>query len=142
NDGDPFSSVLKVLAADLKAQALFDNCFRIINGPDAPDLNVQELDQKLVFYLTNSPTSNNYLNKYEELNYLLPEFFIEQTQQVVDSIVYYIPQFTVFYPTATDTVYAYTSEVFTPADTVFNIGVQTYYGYYTDEHSTRSVQYI
>src|SRR5690606_2992729 len=84
----------------------------------------------------------NYLNKYEELYYLLPEFFIEQTQQVIDYIVYYIPQFTVFYPTTTDTVYAYTSELFTPADTVFNIGVQTYYSYYTDEHSTRSVQYI
>lgn len=142
-DGDPFSSVLKVLAADLKAQALFDNCFRIINGPDAPDLNVQELDQKLVFYLTNSPSSNNYLNKYQEENYLLPEFAIEQQQVIVDSVISYIPQFTVFYPSATDTIYAYTSLVHSPADTVFNVGIQTYYGYINNKtHSTESKVYV
>src|SRR5690606_28359264 len=58
--GDPYESVLKVLGADIKAQSLFDNCFRVLNGPAAPDINIQELDQELVLYLTNKPGSNNY----------------------------------------------------------------------------------
>ncbi len=48
-------------AADDKAQALFDNCFKVLDGPDAPDLTIQELDKQLLVTLTNNPyTSNNY----------------------------------------------------------------------------------
>src|SRR6185312_15477879 len=50
-----------MLAADDKAQALFDNCFKVLDGPDAPDLTIQELNQQLLVTLTNNPyTSNNY----------------------------------------------------------------------------------
>mgnify|MGYP005846396693 CR=1 FL=1 len=59
-------SIPLMKAADDKAQALFDNCFKILNGPDAPDLTIQELDQELILYLTNPPTSNNYAERYEE----------------------------------------------------------------------------
>ena len=64
--GNPFDAVLKLRTADDKAQALFDNCFRILNGPDAPDVTIQELDQELILYLTNPTTSNNYLQSYVE----------------------------------------------------------------------------
>jgi len=48
-------------AADDKAQSLFDNCFKVLDGPDAPDLTIQELDQQFLITLTNNPyTSNNY----------------------------------------------------------------------------------
>ncbi|MBK7667891.1 MAG: hypothetical protein IPJ32_11470 [Sphingobacteriaceae bacterium] len=57
-------SLLKV--ADLKAQALFDNCFKILDGPEAPELTVQEGNNELLVYLTNKPQSNNYLNAYKE----------------------------------------------------------------------------
>ncbi len=51
--------------ADL-AQGLFDNCFRVVNGPDAPDVAVQALNQEVILTLSNSPTSNNYKEHYKE----------------------------------------------------------------------------
>jgi hypothetical protein len=48
-------------AADDKAQSLFDNCFKVLDGPDAPTLTIQELNKQLLFTITNNPyTSNNY----------------------------------------------------------------------------------
>ena len=64
----PWSSVQLLLSADDKAQALFDNCFNVINGPDAPDLTVQELDKELIIYLSNKPTSNNFNDVYNEID--------------------------------------------------------------------------
>lgn len=67
--GDPFESVNLVRKADDKAQQLFENCFRLLDGPDAPDVYLQELDRELIVYWTNNQLSNNYLNQYEELDY-------------------------------------------------------------------------
>tara|TARA_B110000902_G_scaffold146910_1_gene169434 strand:- start:3127 stop:7287 length:4161 start_codon:yes stop_codon:yes gene_type:complete len=50
------SSIAKLTAADDKAQSLFDNCFEILEGPDAPKLVIQELDKELI--LTIDPTAN------------------------------------------------------------------------------------
>jgi len=57
--GGRLASVETLIAADDKAQSLFDNCFQVLNGPDAPQLDIQELDQELVMYLSNSEISNN-----------------------------------------------------------------------------------
>lgn len=57
--------------ADDKAQALFNNCFNILNGPDAPDMTFQELDKELLLYLSNKNTSNNYLENYSEYDPLI-----------------------------------------------------------------------
>ena len=46
--------------ADDKAQKLFDVCFEVLDGPDAPNLTIQELDQQLVITISNSVSSNNY----------------------------------------------------------------------------------
>ncbi|RYZ56482.1 MAG: hypothetical protein EOP49_00250 [Sphingobacteriales bacterium] len=62
--GCPGVSFRKIRVADDQAQALFDNGFKTIEGPEAPLLKYRELDRKLVFYLTNPPTSNNYMEKY------------------------------------------------------------------------------
>lgn len=56
---DPFESVEKVRIIDDKAQALFDNCFVLIDGPDAPELSIVELDKELILTLVNPPSSNN-----------------------------------------------------------------------------------
>ncbi|MFT4898641.1 MAG: hypothetical protein ACI9U0_000427 [Flavobacteriales bacterium] len=63
-----WSAVQNLKAADDLAQALFDNDFQILNGPDAPDLVVQEMQNELIFYIENSETSNNYKESYEELD--------------------------------------------------------------------------
>ena len=65
---DQLASIPLLKTADDKAQALFDNCFKVLSGPEAPDMTIQELDNELILYFTNKPTSNNYLNNYKELD--------------------------------------------------------------------------
>ncbi len=66
-NGTPWESVIAVQRADDKAQALFEHCFKVVDGPDAPSMKVVELDRKLVFYLYyQNPSSNNYGEKYDE----------------------------------------------------------------------------
>lgn len=63
----PRVDLTTLLFADDIAQAAFDNCFEIPDGPDAPDVDWLELDQELVGFLSNDPTtSNNYQESYEE----------------------------------------------------------------------------
>ena len=66
--GGPFASVNSLRRVDDKTQALFDNCFQLINGPDAPDITIQELDKELILYLTNRSVSNNFNEEYEEID--------------------------------------------------------------------------
>jgi hypothetical protein len=65
---DPKASIPLLKVADDKAQALFDNCFRVLSGPEAPDMTIQELNNELIIYFSNKPASNNYLNQYKELD--------------------------------------------------------------------------
>jgi hypothetical protein len=62
--GDNFSSVVEVQKADDKAQKLFEACFKVLDGPDAPEMTIIELDKELIFHLWNKKTSNNYLEGY------------------------------------------------------------------------------
>lgn len=64
-NGNLFAVELMTIA-DKKAQALFDECFKILDGPEAPDMTIQEGNNELIVYLSNSPYSNNYLNNYKE----------------------------------------------------------------------------
>ncbi len=54
--GGPLESVELLRSADDKAQALFDNCFKLIDGPDAPELVIRELDKKFIFSIQNYNT--------------------------------------------------------------------------------------
>lgn len=62
--GCPNTSFNKIRVADDLAQALFDRNFETLEGPEAPNLTVREMDRKLVFYLTNPENSNNYRELY------------------------------------------------------------------------------
>ncbi len=64
----PKSALPLLKLADDKAQSLFDNCFKVLSGPEAPDMTIQEMDNELILYFTNKVTSNNYLNQYKELD--------------------------------------------------------------------------
>ena len=74
SSGGPWASVELLRVTDDKCQALFDNCFKVIDGPNAPDLTIRELDQKLIIYLSNSAVSNNYREGYVEIDPKIPEF--------------------------------------------------------------------
>jgi hypothetical protein len=56
----PCPDITQLQRADDLAQNLFDACFAIQNGPDAPDISFIELDQEIIAVLSNNPlTSNN-----------------------------------------------------------------------------------
>ncbi len=58
NQGGPEASIELMKVADDKAQALFDNCFKLLDGPDAPVVEIRELNQELVFSLLNTDTTS------------------------------------------------------------------------------------
>ncbi len=59
--GGNLTSIDLLKSADDKAQALFDNCFKLLDGPEAPNLTIQEMNNELIIYLTNEKgKSNNY----------------------------------------------------------------------------------
>jgi hypothetical protein len=69
SSGGPFASVEALRVIDDKCQMLFDNCFKVISGPNAPDLTIRELDRQLIIYMSNRKTNdagNNYQEKYQE----------------------------------------------------------------------------
>lgn len=49
----PCPSFEILLNADRKAQALFDGCFELLDGPDAPTLRVKEYDRELLITFDN-----------------------------------------------------------------------------------------
>jgi hypothetical protein len=54
----------KIQICDDKAQKLFENDFVLPNGPNAPRVTIQPLNNKLVFDLDNEFSSNNYKEGY------------------------------------------------------------------------------
>ncbi|MBL7720014.1 MAG: T9SS type A sorting domain-containing protein [Flavipsychrobacter sp.] len=62
--GCPNATFQKIRTADDQAQELFDANFQIIEGPQAPRITVREMDRKLIFYMVNDPSSNNYKEQY------------------------------------------------------------------------------
>lgn len=69
SEGSETASLCRLLKADDVAQALFDNDFQVLNGPDAPDLVINEYDRELVLtwdYSKIGPVSNNYYENYTE----------------------------------------------------------------------------
>jgi hypothetical protein len=72
----PKPDIKRLQEADDIAQALFDNCFKIFDGPDAPDVDIIELNQELVLTLTNNPDqilSNNAKEQYKEKGIRIPQ---------------------------------------------------------------------
>ena len=65
----PCPDISRLFQADKLAQNLFDNCFDILDGPDAPDLDFIELNQSIIAVLSNDTllvNSNNAYEMYEE----------------------------------------------------------------------------
>ncbi|MDQ3048247.1 MAG: T9SS type A sorting domain-containing protein [Bacteroidota bacterium] len=63
NSGGNLASVALMKGADAKAQKLFDNCFLTLDGPTAPNLAIQELNQELILTWTNPQSGTNNPNE-------------------------------------------------------------------------------
>ena len=78
----PNPDISRLQAADDIAQNLFDSCFDIIDGPDAPDMDIIQLDRELILVLTNDTlASNNAFEEYAELDILSSENIPEEDRQ-------------------------------------------------------------
>ena len=74
--GNAWNSVEELRKIDDICQALFENCFKVLEGPDAPTLTCQELSNEIILYLDYEyPTSNNYKEKYREIDPKIPRTY-------------------------------------------------------------------
>ncbi|MEM9258303.1 MAG: hypothetical protein AAGA62_01585, partial [Bacteroidota bacterium] len=71
----PAPSIQRLQQADDLAQSLFDNCFDICDGPDAPNVDIVELDREVVLLLSNGRASNNFNEAYTEPGLGVPTGF-------------------------------------------------------------------
>ncbi len=67
----PCPSFEPLKRADAKAQALFDNNFKLLSGPNAPCMTIRELDRELIISIWNPTNSNNYNESYTEADPIL-----------------------------------------------------------------------
>ena len=74
--GGPLASVAVVKRADVLAQSLFKKCFKVLDGPDAPDMAIRELDQKLI--LTFEKTRTSKVELYSEEDGAIPGIVADQ----------------------------------------------------------------
>ena len=78
----PCPDMENLFRADKLAQGLFDNCFELLDGPDAPTADWIELNKEVVVVLTNKqyPESNNFNKEnedYQQIDFLAPDIFIK-----------------------------------------------------------------
>ena len=80
----PSPDISPLLFADDIAQALFDNCFDITDGPDAPDVDWIELDKEIIAVFSNDEvTSNNAREEYAEIDLQAPTTLPEEERSYV-----------------------------------------------------------
>lgn len=78
----PCPNLSDLYTADQLSQDLFDNCFKLKDGPDAPNMDFVELDREIVILLSNDKGSNNFKEKlydYEEKGIGLPPGITDTT---------------------------------------------------------------
>jgi hypothetical protein len=98
--GGPEASVELLKYYDDKIQNLFDNCFRMIDGPDCPDIVARELDREIILFLSNRPNSNNY-----QFNYIGHDPLIVQRDGFVFDSLYRFEGFMVYQVKSADATF-------------------------------------
>lgn len=89
SNGGADGSLTQLKLASDKAQTLFNNCFDVVDGPDAPIPEVQELDNELVFMFGDTKRIESYaaIVKDEENNNQLYKFEGYRVYQLKDGSV-------------------------------------------------------
>jgi hypothetical protein len=75
--GDRFASVQQMKTDDALAQAAFNVNFQLPPPPDAPRVDVSELDGQVVLKWFYNPSDNNYLDSYDVFNPFLEDVDVE-----------------------------------------------------------------
>ena len=93
SSGGRLASVEVMRRVDDDAQALFDNCFSIINGPDAPPVDVVELDKEVILLLKNectdkivNYTDNTAIPGFGDVNYKFQGYMIYQLKDLTVTV--------------------------------------------------------
>lgn len=81
--GGPMASVELLRQVDDKCQTLFDNCFNVLEGPDAPQVVVQEMDRQVILYLTNE-AGNNVNESFDVEDVTIPRSYTDSEGNSVD----------------------------------------------------------
>ena len=84
-----WASVDQLRQIDDVCQALFENCFKVLDGPDAPTLTFQELSNEVILYLSyEDKSSNNYNEKYREMDPAIPRTYTSEdgSTHIYDSV--------------------------------------------------------
>ncbi|MGB1041241.1 MAG: T9SS C-terminal target domain-containing protein, partial [Flavobacteriales bacterium] len=77
------ASIAKMKQADDKAQRLFDNCFEILEGPNAPKLTIQELNKELILTIDPNALGVN-IEKYSKLDPTIDENLLDSNSLTTD----------------------------------------------------------
>ena len=83
SSGDQWSSVSLLRQIDDVCQALFENCFKVLDGPDAPTLTAQEMNNEVILYLSyENPQSNNFGESYSETDVSIVSTYTDANGEV------------------------------------------------------------
>ncbi len=66
--GVPPNFATQIGPADDLAQSLFNTCFKLVDGPQAPTLSIREMQNQLIINLVNEVGSNNYGESYDQVD--------------------------------------------------------------------------
>lgn len=90
SSGNNWSSVELLRQVDDVCQRLFENCFKVLDGPDAPTLTAQELENEVILYLSyENPNSNNYGENYLEPSPSIPSSYTDEEGNFHENDIYY-----------------------------------------------------
>ena len=85
SSGNAWSSVEVLRQIDDVCQSLFENCFKVLDGPDAPTMTCQELNNEVILYLHyDNPESNNYGEAYSEIDPGIVRSFYDASGNLVE----------------------------------------------------------
>ena len=94
----PCPNPYKLFAADDIAQSLFNACFKRNLGPDAPYLDIIELDKQLIICMYNDTIPllhNNSFEGYQEVGITIPDDVEDNTYKFEGYLVYQVKNATV-----------------------------------------------
>ena len=80
SSGNAWQSVELLRQIDDVCQSLFENCFKVLNGPDAPTMVAQELKNEVILYITYQNESSMG-EDYEELDPSIPTYYTDANGQ-------------------------------------------------------------